>query len=131
MIEPLVMQANNKAGGYMVDGDLARILPLVRQAVEIGADVIKADPCDNLEEYHRVVEIAGGVPVLVRGGGKAPEEEILARTKTVMDQGARGIVYGRNVIQHAHPDRMTRAFMAVVHDGADVPQAMAILKGDS
>src|SRR5438874_2697136 len=32
MIEPLVFQPNRKAGGYMVDGDLDKILPLVRQA---------------------------------------------------------------------------------------------------
>jgi DhnA family fructose-bisphosphate aldolase class Ia len=34
-----------------------------------------------------------------------------------MAQGARGIVYGRNVIQHPNPGGMTRALMAVVHDG--------------
>ncbi len=50
MIEPLVMQPNEKAGGYMVDGDLKKILPLVRQAKELGADVIKADPCDDVKE---------------------------------------------------------------------------------
>src|SRR6202035_2722160 len=36
MVEPLVMQVNAKAGGYMVDGDIDKILPLVRQAVELG-----------------------------------------------------------------------------------------------
>src|SRR5215813_6661548 len=46
MVEPLVMQPNERGGGYMVDGDLKKILPLVRQAVELGADIIKADPCD-------------------------------------------------------------------------------------
>jgi class I fructose-bisphosphate aldolase len=44
MVEPLVMQSNERAGGYMVDGDINKILPLVRQAVELGSDVIKADP---------------------------------------------------------------------------------------
>jgi DhnA family fructose-bisphosphate aldolase class Ia len=48
MIEPLVFQANEKAGGYMVDGDEKKIIPLVRQAAELGADVIKADPTDNV-----------------------------------------------------------------------------------
>jgi DhnA family fructose-bisphosphate aldolase class Ia len=129
MIEPLVMQPNEKFGGYMVDGDLSKILPLVRQAVELGADIIKADPCDNIEEYHRVIEVAAGVPVLVRGGGKASEEEILTRTKLLMLQGAAGIVYGRNVIQHENPRNMTRALMAIVHDGVTVDDAMAILRG--
>ncbi len=115
MIEPLVMQANSVAGGYMVDGDLAKILPLVRQAVELGAAIIKADPTDDLEQYHRVIEIASGVPVLVRGGGRAPDEEILKRTRTLMLQGASGIVYGRNVIQHEDPAGMTQALMGIVH----------------
>lgn len=131
MIEPLVMQPNEKQGGYMVDGDIEKILPLVRQAVELGADVIKADPCDNVQEYHRVIEIAGDVPVLVRGGGKAPEEEILRRTEELMRQGAKGIVYGRNVIQHENPKAMTKALMAVVHDGATADEALRILRAGS
>ncbi|HLK14889.1 MAG TPA: hypothetical protein VKT78_08795, partial [Fimbriimonadaceae bacterium] len=103
------------AGGYMVDGDLAKILPLVRQAVELGADVIKADPCDDVAEYPRVIEIACGIPVLVRGGGKTTEEEILTRTRRLMEQGAKGIVYGRNVITHPNPAAMVAALMRVVH----------------
>ena len=70
MIEPLVFRPNAEAGGYMVDGDLDKIMPLVRQGVELGADIIKADPTDDVSLYHRVVEIAGRIPVLVRGGGK-------------------------------------------------------------
>jgi DhnA family fructose-bisphosphate aldolase class Ia len=128
MIEPLVFQANQKAGGYMVDGDLEKILPLVRQAVELGADIIKADPTDDVAVYHRVVEIAGKVPVLVRGGGKVSDAEILERTHRLIGQGAAGIVYGRNIIQHADPAGMTRALMAVVHDGAMPAQAAKFIR---
>jgi fructose-bisphosphate aldolase, class I len=123
MIEPLVFQPNQKAGGYMVDGDLEKILPLVRQAVELGADIIKADPTDDVGVYGKVVEIAGKIPVLVRGGGKAPDQEILTRTEKLIQQGAAGIVYGRNIIQHTNPAGMTRALMAIVHDGATAAQA--------
>jgi DhnA family fructose-bisphosphate aldolase class Ia len=124
MIEPLVFQPNAKAGGYMVDGDATKIIPLVRQAVELGADIIKADPTDDVAIYHKVIETAGGIPVLVRGGSKAPEAEILARTAALLQQGAAGIVYGRNIIQHPKPDAITRALMAVVHDGATAAEAM-------
>lgn len=129
MVEPLVMQANDKAGGYMVDGDIEKIIPLVRQAIELGADIIKADPCDNVQEYHRVIQVAAGKPVLVRGGGKVSELEILQRTFDLMEQGAKGIVYGRNVIQHSNPAGMTRALMAVVHDNASPESAMKFLQG--
>jgi class I fructose-bisphosphate aldolase len=127
MIEPLVFQSNEKAGGYMVDGDIRQILPLVRQAVELGADIIKADPTDDVSVYHDVVGIAGRIPVLVRGGGKAPDEEILKRTEALIRQGAAGIVYGRNVIQHAKPAGMTRALMAIVHDGYTASKAAHFL----
>ncbi|NIR51461.1 aldolase [candidate division KSB1 bacterium] len=127
MVEPLVMQPNHKKGGYMVDGDINKILPLVRQACELGADIIKADPCDNISEYHRVIEIAGR-PVLPRGGGKAPEQEILQRTYDLVQQGASGIVYGRNIVQHEKPMHMTRALMAILHEGADVAEAVEILR---
>jgi class I fructose-bisphosphate aldolase len=113
MVEPLVMK-----DGYAVDGDVEKIVPLVRQAAELGADVIKADPTDDLADYHRVIEAAGGLPVLPRGGGRVPDEEVLARTEALMAQGAAGIVYGRNIIQHPDPAAMTRALMAVVHAGA-------------
>jgi len=127
MVEPLVMQDNAKAGGYMVDGDIDKILPLVRQAVELGADIIKADPCDDVEQYHRVVETAQDVPVLVRGGGRVSDEEILKRTETLMAQGAKGIVYGRNVIHHPDPAGMTKALMAVVHDGTTAAKAVTLI----
>ncbi|WP_339206989.1 aldolase [Paenibacillus sp. FSL K6-3182] len=129
MVEPLVMLPNEAKGGYMVDGDLAKIMPLVRQAVELGADVIKADPCDDVEDYHRVIEVASGIPVLVRGGGRATDKEIVIRTVKLMEQGAAGIVYGRNVIQHPAPDLMTKALMGIVHQGDSAEKALALLNG--
>ena len=128
MVEPLVFQPNEKSGGYMVDGDVKKILPLVRQAVELGADIIKADPTTDVNIYHKVVEIAGRIPVLVRGGGRSSDEEILQRTEALIKQGVAGIVYGRNVVQHLTPAGMTKALMAVVHDGASASSAATFLK---
>jgi fructose-bisphosphate aldolase, class I len=128
MIEPLVFRQGAKGGAYGVDGDPSKILPLVRQAAELGADIIKADPTDDISDYRRVIETAGEIPVLVRGGGRAPEAEVLARTWGILGQGAAGIVYGRNIIQHPHPEKITRALMAVVHDGATPEAALALLK---
>lgn len=127
MVEPLVFQLNAKAGGYMVDGDPKKIIPLVRQAVELGADIIKADPTDDVSIYHQVIETAGDIPVLVRGGSKASELDILTRTEALLQQGASGIVYGRNIIQHSHPAKITRALMAVVHKNISAREAMRFL----
>jgi DhnA family fructose-bisphosphate aldolase class Ia len=125
MVEPLVFKPGS--GGYGVDGDPEKIVPLVRQAAELGADVIKADPTDDIADYHRVIQAAGGRPVLPRGGGRVPDEEVLRRTEALIAQGAVGIVYGRNIIQHENPAGMTRALMAVVHDGASAAEALAMI----
>lgn len=128
MIEPLVMQDNTTAGGYQVDGDIEKIVTLVRQAVELGADLIKADPSSDITEYARVVQVAGDIPVLVRGGGRVDDRTLLERTVAVLDAGVSGIVYGRNIIQHEQPAAITAALMAVLHDGADADAGLAILE---
>jgi DhnA family fructose-bisphosphate aldolase class Ia len=66
MVGPLVMLPNKRGGGYRPDPDLRRTVALVRQAVELGADVVKADPSGNLREYSKVIETASPNPVLPR-----------------------------------------------------------------
>jgi DhnA family fructose-bisphosphate aldolase class Ia len=63
----------------------------------------------------------------VRGGGRVSDEVILQRTADLMAQGACGIVYGRNIIQHPNPAAMTRALMAVLHENATPAQAAKLL----
>ena len=118
MIEPLVMLPNEVRGGYQVDGDAEKIVTLVRLAAEMGADIIKADPTSNPEDFYRVVE-AARVPVLVRGGGKEDLRTVLRKSAALLAQGANGMVYGRNIYQHENPGAVVRALMAMIHDGAD------------
>ena len=125
MIEPLVMQPNSGRGGYMVDGDLQKIVTLVRMAREMGADIIKADPTANTEDFHKVVE-AARCPVLVRGGGKEDLHNVFSKAHAILQQGAMGMVYGRNIYQHDNPKLVVKAFKAMIHDGASVDTALAI-----
>ena len=104
MIEPLVMLPNEVRGGYQVDGDAEKIVTLVRLASEMGADIIKADPTDDPR----------GLPPRGRGGARAgagarrrqggSEGRCCAKSAALMRQGAKGMVYGRNIYQHASPD---------------------------
>ena len=55
------------------------------------------------------------------------DREILERTQGLLQQGASGIVYGRNVIQHPNPKGITRALMAMVHDGVSVEEALKLI----
>ncbi len=126
IVEPLVMIPDGQ-GGYKTNPEIRKTVALARQAVEFGADVVKADIAENLDEYHLVVEAASPRPLLPRGGSRVPDQEILTRTFTLLQQGASGVVYGRNVYQHPHPERMVRACQAMIHEEANVAQAMAIL----
>ena len=128
MIEPLVMQPNSARGGYLVDGDTEKVTTLVRLAREMGADIIKADPTDNPDDFHHVVQ-AARCPVLVRGGGKADLRTVFDNSAALMAQGAHGMVYGRNIYQHDNPKAVVAALMAMIHDGADGQAAWDIYSG--
>lgn len=122
MIEPLVMLPNSERGGYQVDGDKEKIVTLTRLAREMGADIVKADPTTHAEDFHRVVE-AARCPVLVRGGGREDLRVVFEKSAALMGQGALGMVYGRNIYQHANPGAVVRALMAIIHDGASGAEA--------
>lgn len=122
MIEPLVMRPHSDQGGYMVDGDAEKIVTLVRLAREMGADIVKADPTTDPTDFHRVVQ-AARCPVLVRGGGREDLQQVFARSRVLMDQGASGMVYGRNVYQHANPSAVVNALMSMIHRGASAAEA--------
>ncbi|KAA3501938.1 aldolase [Rhizobium rhizogenes] len=125
MIEPLVMLPNDIRGGYQVDGDAEKIVTLVRLASEMGADIIKADPTSNPQDFHRVIE-AARCPVLVRGGGREDLRNVLAKSAALMAQGANGLVYGRNIYQHDNPKAVVAALMAIIHQGASGEEAWDI-----
>lgn len=125
MIEPLVMQPVTEHGGYMVDGDADKIVTLTRLAREMGADIIKADPTTNPDDFHRVVE-AARCPVLVRGGGKEGLSGVFTKSAALMKQGAVGMVYGRNIYQHANPAAVVRGLMAIIHDDKSGEEAFAL-----
>ena len=128
MIEPLVMQPNSARGGYLVDGDTEKVTTLVRLARELGADIIKADPTDDPNDFHHVVQ-AARCPVLVRGGGKAELRTVFDNSAALMAQGAHGMVYGRNIYQHDNPKAVVAALMAMIHEGADGAAAWDIYSG--
>ena len=62
------------------------------------------------------------------GGAKAGDErELLTKIKTAIDAGGAGVAMGRNIIQAEDPALITAAVVAVVHNGATVDEALALL----
>ena len=96
-----------------------------RLGAELGADFIKAPYCEDFAS----VASSTFVPVVILGGSKGSEAATLANIRAAVDAGAAGVAMGRNVFQSPNPTAMARAVVAVVHAGASVNEALAILEG--
>jgi DhnA family fructose-bisphosphate aldolase class Ia len=97
-----------------------------RIAAELGADLVK-----TFHTGGRFAEIVRStpVPILALGSRKmAREVDALELAATAVRDGARGVVFGRNVIQARSPERFLDALQDVVKRGAD-PAAAAAMHG--
>ncbi|MBO8179913.1 MAG: class I fructose-bisphosphate aldolase family protein [Archaeoglobus sp.] len=99
-----------------------------RVGAELGADIIKTNFTGDVESFRGVVE-GCPVPVVVAGGPRmSSDEDILRMVRMAMDAGARGVAIGRNIFQAENPTKMTRAISMIVHDNAEVSEALDFLK---
>ncbi len=97
-----------------------------RICVEIGAHMIKTY---YTEDFGKVVEACGNVPVVIAGGKKLPEMEALQMSYNAVEDGAVGVDMGRNIFQSDSPVGMIQAVRAIVHDGKSVDEAYEIYEG--
>lgn len=106
----------------------ARYLGLAsRICVEMGAHMIKTYYTENFE---KVVEACGSVPVVIAGGKKISEKEALQMSYNAVSEGAVGVDMGRNIFQSDSPVGMIRAVRAIVHDNKSVEEAYGIYEED-
>src|SRR5579875_39670 len=99
-----------------------------RVANELGADIVKVNvPKINPEKdqatpapynsmnittedaVRLVVESAGRTLVLFSGGEKQDEDDVLSKARVAMENGATGIIFGRNVWQRPYDEALTLA----------------------
>src|SRR3990167_6283751 len=79
----------------------ARYLALAsRISVEIGAHMVKTYYC---EDFGKVVEACGKVPVIIAGGKKIKEKDALQMAFNACRDGAAGVDMGRNIFQSENP----------------------------
>ena len=85
-----------------------------RTGVEAGADFIKTTFTGSAETFRPVVE-GSFQPILVLGGSKINDLDLLNNVHQAMQAGAAGAVIGRNIWQHPEPEKIARALHLVVH----------------
>ncbi len=109
-----------------------------RVATELGADIVKVNypvaspkdadsppPYSTLKispeaAFHKVVQSAGRTLVIVSGGEKVSDPELLAKARASLHAGATGIIFGRNLWQRPRDDALaiTRQFHAILREYA-------------
>jgi len=97
----------------------------VRLCTELGADVVKTNWPGDAGSFGRLVEAAAGIPVVLAGGSRVGDRELLWRMEQAMAAGAVGCSVGRNIFMHPSPQAITRALSRVIRDrwGADAALA--------
>lgn len=115
-------EAIDKKGGR---NSLFAVDYAARIADELGADIVKLNvpvddpktrasqraPYDKLElsyeeRVNKVVKSAGKCLVLFSGGGMISDEEVIRRAKVCVEQGATGLIFGRNLWQREWDDAL-------------------------
>jgi class I fructose-bisphosphate aldolase len=123
---PLVIWAYPR-GKYIAEkggqNSLYAIDYAARLAMEMGADVVKLNlpspeptkdspaPYDELElsqeeAVQQVVSSAGRSLVVLSGGSKISDDQLLNQTRYIMEAGGQGVIYGRNVWQRPHTEAL-------------------------
>jgi fructose-bisphosphate aldolase/2-amino-3,7-dideoxy-D-threo-hept-6-ulosonate synthase len=88
----------------------------VRLCAELGADIVKTNWPGDQDSFARCVEAANGVPVVLAGGSRLGDGELLTRMEEAMAVGAIGCSVGRNIFMHDHPEAITRALSRVIRE---------------
>jgi fructose-bisphosphate aldolase, class I len=112
-----------------------------RVALELGADIVKVNypvasakdadsppPYNTLhlsptDAFRKVVESAGRALVLVSGGEKVGDVDLLTKVRSSMDSGATGIIFGRNLWQRPRAEALslTRELHAIFREYEQPP----------
>jgi len=100
---------------------------VARVGAESGADIVKTVYTGDPKSFREVVRKCP-VPVVLAGGAKIETDaEILKLADDVMEAGAMGVTFGRNVFQHRDPTLIVRALRKIVIERSSVQEAMEVM----
>jgi class I fructose-bisphosphate aldolase len=124
---PLVVWAYPRGAAMEAKGgrnSLYAVDYAARLAHEFGADIIKLNvpkksdkdhlmpepyqqiEWDYAEGARRVTASAGNSMVLFSGGSKVSDEDLMTKARTVMEGGATGLIFGRNMWQRPYDEAL-------------------------
>jgi DhnA family fructose-bisphosphate aldolase class Ia len=102
----------------------ANIMFACRQAAEMGADIIKTEYTGDMDSMKELTDSVFAPVVILGGGKKVPERQLLQEIRDALDAGAAGIAMGRNIWGHENPAKYTAAIAKLIHEDASVDVAL-------
>jgi len=108
--------------------DVEVVKHAARLGAELGADLVKVPYTGDPESFSKVTE-GSPIPVLIAGGEKMDtDEDVLRMVKGAMRAGGAGVSIGRNIFQHPYPEKMVKAISLIVHEAAELEDALEVLR---
>jgi DhnA family fructose-bisphosphate aldolase class Ia len=95
----------------------------VRLCAELGADIVKTNWPGDPDSFAKLVEATSGIPVVLAGGSRLEDRELLVRMEQAVSAGAIGCSVGRNIFMHRSPEGITRALSRVIREGWSADKA--------
>ena len=102
----------------------------VRLCAELGADIVKTNWPGDEDSFGKLVQAVNGVPVVLAGGSRVDDGELLRRMECAMQAGAIGCSVGRNIFMHRSPQAITRALSRVIRDRWPARKALTQLEAE-
>ncbi len=126
---PLVAMMYTRGPKIKDEYDVSNVKHAARVGAELGADIVKVVYTGSMDSFTEVVR-GCPVPVVIAGGEKMDsDEDMFKMVEGALGAGATGVSIGRNAFQHKRPDKIIEALCKMVHNGANVEEAMTILQG--
>jgi len=94
-----------------------------RLCAEMGADIVKVNWSGDQKSFGEVIR-ACGKPVVLAGGSRISDAELLTRMQQARDEGGVGCSVGRNVFQHQNPQAVVTAISRVFREKWPAKQAL-------
>jgi fructose-bisphosphate aldolase/2-amino-3,7-dideoxy-D-threo-hept-6-ulosonate synthase len=102
----------------------------VRLCAELGADIVKTNWPGDGESFGKLVEATSGIPVVLAGGSRVPDRELLERMEAAIAAGGIGCSVGRNIFMHDSPEALTRALSRVIRERWPAEKAFVALQDE-
>lgn len=117
---PLIGEYIPAGGIDQYSGDISNLLLGTRACAEFGADIIKTVYIDKFEE----IVSSTVIPTLALGGGvKDDPVQAFEIAEKAVKKGAKGIVFGRNVICAKKPELYLDCLVEIVKNGLSAKEA--------